>query len=858
MTLRLPDQTWSSAAPVVQSPVVAAAVLNETATPASKSQLTVAADRAPLRVLYGRVRIGAQIANVVPYGSNWVVQAIWGDGPIDAIESVWQNDEAYTGTVTHYLGSGTPAADATLVAAFAANGVTYVDTLPGIAYSVFVLPSSEISGMPQLAAVIRGRLLYDRRSGLTVWSNNPALALADFLSSSSYGLGMSIDTASVDVAADACDALVGADKRRTIGLAIDSVQDARAWVETLRSYAGCWVFADAGVARLVADRPRATDLSITHAAGQISKLGRIKKRGTARLPNRVEIRYTDTSATPWRDASVWSPSMGLSTGIPDSQVALPGIQSASQAYREAVERLNKLWLSDLSVELEMFDDGLAVEVGDVIEVTHPIGLAAKKLRVLSTSSDYGRFSINALEYDPAVYSDGVTSNPTYLDTNLPNPAAPPALAGLAIAEEVYQMGNGNYASRIRATWAAPGWPYLHRYYVELWDGSSLIASGNTEQIDWASPAIQEGTLYLLRACIISSVGAAGTWANQSLTAAGKLLLPGNVPAISAFEVGGEVRVTIDAAVDLDLKFYELRYDAGTATYPTTPWADIWAAATFVDATPAASGVGGFIAARTIPVGTWRLLCCALDSVNQYSPIPAAQSVTVTLDSNAYLVGDHSYSSPTPTGMAEYSLPADAHRYWVTEDGVAAATKFPGTASTYTDIAATYHASMASELISEANDFGTMLAGSWQGAVASEALSGTKSDVISLSPDGSTYTDQASLSVKANARFAKVKTSASGTSTLKVTLPQMSLRVDATPREEGGEVTTNATGATVITLSNPCAKFKSINVVPIGTTPCSWRVNDLITGATPSFEIYTFNPTTGAQISTDVLWNTETV
>ena len=64
------------------------------------------------------------------------------------------------------------------------------------------------SGPPNLSAVIRGRLVYDPRTTSTVWSNNPALCLADFLSDTTYGLGApyaDIDSASLIAAANVCD-----------------------------------------------------------------------------------------------------------------------------------------------------------------------------------------------------------------------------------------------------------------------------------------------------------------------------------------------------------------------------------------------------------------------------------------------------------------------------------------------------------------------------------------------------------------------------------------------------------------------------------------------------------------------------
>lgn len=860
----LPDQNWTSSNTPASwierrllSGIVPAAELNATAQPVSETQMTTIGDRARLRVLYGRVRVGAQVLNAVPYGgAALAVQCIWGEGEISGIESVLLNDETPVPSDGHYLGTTSQPVNAVLAYGMAQLGVSYTDTLPGIAYSVLRVPM-DAAGM-EIAAIVNGKKLFDPRTGLTAWSDNPALALADFLSSTVYGMGLAVDWASVTAVANACDELVSGVKRRRIGLVIDEVKTTQAWLNTLRTHAGCWVVIDGGSAKLVPDRPRATDKTVSHSAGQIASLGKISKRGTSALPNAVEIIYTDTSTIPWREASVLSPTMGLPSGLPPSQVALPGIQNAAQATREAIERICKLWLSDLSIELVLFDDGVAVEVGDVIEVTHPIGLSAKRLRVLNVMNDYGRFRIAATEYDPAVYSDAVAVDPTYPDTRFTSPASPPALTGLILAEELYQLENGNYSSRIRATWSAPTtYPYPHQIEVEVWGGGVLLGSGFTSQSEWASPAVQEMVMYQVRVRIAGGTGAAGTWAYATITALGKYAPPGNVPSISAFEVGGEVRVTIGAAIDKDLKFYELRYDDGSKTTPTYTWAEIWAAAVFVDATPAASGVGGFIASKSVPVGSWRLLVCALDSVDQYSAVPAMATVTITLDANSFLVGNHAYSSPALTGMAEYSLPCDPSRYFVTEDGVAAATKFPALASIYGNVAALYHASMASEFLTEPHDFGTLLAGSWQGEIDSEALSGSKADVIRLSADGSAYTDQASLSAKANARFGKVKSSASGASTLKVTLPDARLRIDAVPRETHGDVTTNATGPTTISLPGPIAAFKGpLNFVPF--VQCEWRADNYLTGATPSVDLYTYNVNTHAQMSASGKWSAETV
>jgi hypothetical protein len=413
---------------------------------------------------------------------------------------------------------------------------------------------------------------------------------------------------------------------------------------------------------------------------------------------------------------------------------------------------------------------------------------------------------------------------------------------------VYQLQTGRYASRISATWDPATYAYLAGYRVEMRVASELIAAESVVDAVWRSGPLQEGLSYDVRVAAMSK-WQAGAWADATLVSQGKQLLPGNVPSISVMEVGGEVRVTINAATDLDMIGYEVRWGAvGVA----------WDAARFVDVVPADSGVGGYVVNREIPAGTWDILCCARDSVRQYSPAPARATVVVTLDYASFLVDHYTYVNPGLTGMVEYSLPADPNRYFVTEDGVLAATKFPAVASTYGNIAATYHAAQTSELLTESHDFGTIMSGNWQGSASSEALSGAKADIISLATSPGTYptgwTDQAGLVAKATARYGRVKSTATGSATLKVTFPGTALRIDAIPREENGSATSQASGGKTITLAGEYAAAQAIDVTPIGTTALTAVVDAITVGAgvTNQFNVYIFNAA-GSQVANAFLW-----
>lgn len=456
-TLYLPDPgAWPSTLP--DTPVTPRDTLNASATSVVDTQASVSAENAPLRVIYGEVRLGPLICTVLPYLQGNVILAVWGHGEVDEIVSMSIDDveialgsittlptlgkdgtftgggtTPINGNVRNYTGKTAQTADTMLIAAFAGQGLTYADNLPGICYSVIYVPTGTSTGFPRINAKIRGLKVWT--GAATEWSDNPAYCLADFITNATYGAKRTVDWASVASVAADCNALVGGEKRRTLNLALETVQPVQSWLDTLRTYAGCWITQDGADLKLIADKAGSVVASISHAAGQIKTIGQVKKRGVQSVPTVMSLTYTDTTALPHKPGTVTVYAAGVLAGTTprrESTVSLPGINRYSQATREATERLNKLTLNDLSMTLGVFDDALSLEVGDIVEVTHPIGFTAKKLRVQSVVGEYGRFELGLLEYDPAVYNDSVATAPTWADTELPDPTLEFADTALAL------------------------------------------------------------------------------------------------------------------------------------------------------------------------------------------------------------------------------------------------------------------------------------------------------------------------------------------------------------------------------------------------------------------------------------------
>lgn len=412
--------------------------VNAAAAGTDARQLAAAGAGQVVPLVYGEDRLGGLILNVLPTtagGTTVAVQVLWAFAS-DSVNDVRWNDQALPGgvTATHYTGTQT-SADTTLVSAFAAQGITYGDTLNGFAYSVFTFAASLFDGQLNFSARIRGRKLYDSRLDSTAggtgahrlvdsttwtWSDCPALALADFLRSTVYGAGATVDNGTVAAVANANDALIGSpsEKRRVVGVSFAAPADVASVADALRVYAGCWLLPGVNGIKLLADADGASQATYAHDSGQIYSIEPLTLRDLGNTPTVVEVLYTDTSRIPYREGRASATLSGAGTTLPwrVSQVRLPGIKRHSQAYREAVERLNKLTLMDISTVVEVFDQGIQHDPGDIITITHPIGLTSKLMRVADVAmTALGRWRLSVVEHDAAAYSTAVVTLTTLAD-----------------------------------------------------------------------------------------------------------------------------------------------------------------------------------------------------------------------------------------------------------------------------------------------------------------------------------------------------------------------------------------------------------------------------------------------------------
>lgn len=191
----------------------------------------------PHAVIYGEVRTGGAVFYQTTTGTanRYLHRCIAFAGhEIDSFTTFYLNDEAVTldgsGNVTapaqyvgycrilSHTGSDSQTADATLVSEVGewttnhrARGVAYAYVRYD--YSTTAFPN----GVPTLTAKIKGKQVYDPRDLSTAWSDNPALCLRDYLTSS-YGLNEASGLIKDDkfiAAANICDEDVSGSPRYT-------------------------------------------------------------------------------------------------------------------------------------------------------------------------------------------------------------------------------------------------------------------------------------------------------------------------------------------------------------------------------------------------------------------------------------------------------------------------------------------------------------------------------------------------------------------------------------------------------------------------------------------------------------------
>ena len=502
--------------------------------------------------------------------------------------------------ITRYLGAAGQTADPALQAAFPADW-TSANTVAGVAYLVVKLSYSETafpSGVPNVSAVIRGAKVYDPRSTLTAWSQNPALLMRHVYSHPRFGKAAvsAAEDTRFSAAANACDtatvytvagvaqasrALFTAALVAPFGTAPRSLLD-----DLAQAMGGSWAFAG-GELYLKPGAYVAPVMTLTDA-----DLAVIQRDGASESQRPISIsvhkeraaKFNTVKATIYDPAqdykqSALTPLVGAALLARDGvelvqQLSLPAVNHAPQALHVAGIIMRDA-RDPLVVELPFKLRAYPLELFDTVSLTLArYGWSGKTFMILGRqwASD-GSIVLTLKETTAAIVTldAGFAAQGFAANTALPTPwlVYPPAPLTLAAGTaELLRQNDGTVVSRLRISWPqisdaavrqAGRIELQFKEVISSGGWASLLVPGDETQA--ITTEVQDGATYIVRARARTSLAVSDWGLQQLITVVGKTAPPASVASLS---LSGNV-LAWPGVADIDLAGYRARFNYGTNT-----------------------------------------------------------------------------------------------------------------------------------------------------------------------------------------------------------------------------------------------------------------------------------------------------
>lgn len=544
------------------------------------------------QIIYGKMKVGGAIVFDEATGVNnkflHRIIAVAGHR-VESFEEIYINDEVVTldgsGNVTSpsqyntkirinlHLGSSDQTADSDLVSE--STKWTTEHRLRGIAYMYVRLKfdaDAFPNGIPVITATVKGKRVYDPRTGSTAWSDNPALCLRNYLRSA-YGLAeeaSNIDNDLVIAAANICDQTntIASTTRYTCNGAFTTSSTPYDMLsELLKSMGGSMWYAQ-GKWRM---KPAywtspVMDLNEDDLRSNISVGTRHSRRDNFNVIKgtfRGEESNWQTTDYPQVTNSAFLTADNNQESVAD--VDLSFTDNSIEARRLALISLERN-RQQLTVNGSFGLKTLELQVGDNIRLTNSrFGWTNKEFEVVQWSFGLTdgldlQTQMTLRETAETVFdevSDGVVYERD--NTALLSPFLVPSV-GLSASVRT-QVIREKLTNIITLTVTSGGGERIDHIESEfkLSSSSDWIALGTGQLGAFEAIDLEDGD-YDFRARAINTFGIKGEWEYlTNINASGLLEPPSDVTGLVA-EVNGAV-ITLDweAVPDLDLSFYRVRY-----------------------------------------------------------------------------------------------------------------------------------------------------------------------------------------------------------------------------------------------------------------------------------------------------------
>lgn len=662
----------------------------------SGSKVTVRQAAVPRLVVYGRTRVNGNIVfcQARDNNGNLDLAIALADHESEAIQEIYFGSELVAsadGTIigkyssnvslTKHLGASDQAADSHLLAV--APGLwTSNHRLRGVTWLRITLTWSRDlfpQGLPDIWVVVKGKKVFDPRDSSTVWSDNAALCVADYLASARHGLGVAygseIDNTVLSASASVCDELValaagGTEKRYTLNGSFRTDQkpiDISG--SMLGAMAGRVVFA-AGKWKVQAGAWSTPALSFDEddlrSGFTVQNL-----LGRRESFNAVKGTYS-SPAKLWQpdDFPVVSPAAYRAADGEQifKDIQLPFTSSATTAQRiaridirRARQTLTMVWPCKLT--------GWRTQVGDVVSISNTrLGWSSKAFEVVNVSLAFegGADSpiligvdLKLRETDSSIF-DWSTADESTVDvapnTTLPDTFNVKPASNLRAVESLYSARDGG---GVKAKWALAWYASpdafvvsggFYRPQYRLAGASTWTSLPETTALAAEVPDISPGT-YEARVFAVNWAGAPSPAVSLAATVvAGLSAAPGAPAGFTVNAVGGlaVARWTLPDELDvLQGGYIVFRHSSLTSS------------ATWDTAVSVADPMSGNLSAAVLPLKSGTYLAKFVDSSGVYSAASAlfvqAQASVLSFSTLGSKVEDPAFSGTKTSCAVDDSL-----------------------------------------------------------------------------------------------------------------------------------------------------------------------------------------------------------
>ncbi len=451
------------------------------------------------KIIYGRARISGPVnfPKTTNSGRNSAGNTVSGDNrffhmtlplaghEVEEIVTVYLNDTALTldanGFATNapfyknglsyvrvkkHLGSADQTADSDLVSELAVDsnfrgqGIAYIYVR--FEWNVDIFPT----GIPSVSAVVKGKKVYDPRTGTYAWSDNAALCIRDYLTSS-YGFGCSDDEINDDffiAAANACEEEItlisgSAIDRYTCNGIVDTATGPLDNLDDLLTALVGTVTYVQGKFRLHAGvyHTPVEDISESMLAGPVKVRLRTPR---ASLFNGVKGTYVDPDRS-WQPTDFPPVTNSTYETQDGGQQILRDIDLPFTNHPEAAQRIAKVILEKsrqgIIVNITINDEGLKFTAFDVVTLTNEqFGWEEKPFRIMKWSCDgIGAIALTLQEEASESYdwnNGEATEVDPAPDTNLPNPFTVAVPTGVSYSSRLVTTVGGDSIYNLVLSW----------------------------------------------------------------------------------------------------------------------------------------------------------------------------------------------------------------------------------------------------------------------------------------------------------------------------------------------------------------------------------------------------------------------